>query len=33
MLDGEGVFEFLHPGFQVLDFSPLVFPEQGFNPA
>jgi hypothetical protein len=30
-LDGEGVFEFFHPGFQILDFSPLLFDEQMFN--
>jgi hypothetical protein len=32
-LDGEGVFEFLHPHLQILDFSPLLLDEQGFNPA
>jgi hypothetical protein len=30
-LDGEGVFEFLHPRLQILDFSPLLFDEQVFN--
>jgi hypothetical protein len=30
-LDGEGVFEFLHPRLQMLDFSPLLFDEQVFN--
>jgi hypothetical protein len=32
-LDGEGVFEFLHPLFQVLNLPLLLFHEQGFNPA
>jgi hypothetical protein len=31
-LDGEGVFEFLHPRLQILDFSPLLFDEQVFDP-
>ena len=31
VLDGEGVFEFLHARFQILDFSPLLFQEQMFN--
>jgi hypothetical protein len=30
-LDGEGVFEFLHPRLQILDFSPLLFDEQVLN--
>jgi hypothetical protein len=30
-LDGEGVFEFFHPRFQILDFAPLLFDEQVFN--
>src|SRR5438309_1334533 len=32
-LDSEGVFEFLHPRFQILDFSPLLFDEEVFYPA
>ena len=30
-LDGEGVFEFLHPRLQILDFALLVLDEQVFN--
>jgi hypothetical protein len=30
-LDGEGVFEFLHPRLQILDFALLLFQEQVFN--
>jgi hypothetical protein len=30
-LHGKGVFEFFHPRFQILDFSPLLFNEQVFN--
>jgi hypothetical protein len=29
-LEGEGVFEFFHPGLQILDFSLLFFQEQIF---
>jgi len=29
-LHGEGVFEFFHPGLQILDFSSLLFQEAGF---
>jgi hypothetical protein len=31
-LYGEGVFEFLHPRLQILDFAPLLFDEEVFNP-
>jgi hypothetical protein len=31
MLDGEGVFECLHPGLQMLDFALLLFHEQMFS--
>jgi hypothetical protein len=31
-LDGESVFEFFHAGFQILNFSPLLFDEEVFNP-
>jgi hypothetical protein len=30
-LDSEGVFEFFHAGFEVLDFAPLLFQEQVFD--
>jgi hypothetical protein len=30
-LDGEGVFEFLHPGLQILDLALLLFQEQVFD--
>jgi len=30
-LHGEGVFKFLHPRFQILDFALLFFHEQMFN--
>jgi hypothetical protein len=31
-LDGEGIFEFLHPRFQILDFALLFFQEEVFDP-
>ena len=31
MLDGEGIFESLHAGFQILDFSHLLFYEEVLN--
>jgi hypothetical protein len=31
-LYGEGVFEFFHPRFQILDFALLLFQEQVFDP-
>jgi hypothetical protein len=32
-LDCQGVFEFFHAGFEILDLTLLLFYEQGFNPA
>jgi hypothetical protein len=33
MLDGEGVFEALHAGLQILDFALRLLDEEGFNSA